>query len=164
MAKSSVVVDGAAVASHDFSKSNGLARSVHEEHSEGPSMTRQEFADECDINNIMLRYESYLADPMRTVRAPVFYDFTSMPDSLMGAMEVFRRGEEAFFTLPASVRREFDNNPAMFVDFASDPANLPQMKTWGLTAAEAVPDAPMKVEVVSTVAPPKDAPVVPPGG
>lgn len=162
MSKSAVVASP--VATHDFGKTNGTSSASHMTFCEGPSLTRQEFAVECDINQIMQRYDQYLSDPLRSVREPRYYDFTQAPDTLMGAMEVLKRGEDAFYSLPADVRREFENNPAMFVDFASDPENLPQMRTWGLAAPEKAPDAPMKVEVVGPVAPVSSSPVVTPGG
>lgn len=142
------------VASNDFAKSNGLPRSAFETMPGGPSLTRQEFAEECDINNIMKRYDAYISDPMRSVREPVYYDFTEMPDTLMGAMEVLHRGEDAFFKLPAEVRREFDNNPAAFVDFASDPENVGQMRTWGLAPPEKAPEPPLAVRVIADPPPP----------
>lgn len=159
----------APVARNDFQKSNGTVSSDHMIYPGGPSMTRQEFADECDVNTIMAKYDAYLSDPARSIREPVYYDFTAMPDSLMGAMEVLHRGEAAFYSLPATVRKEFENNPAMFVDFASDPENLPQMRTWGLAPPEAEAPVPMAVRIVPDApaggadAPP-DAPASPGAG
>lgn len=144
------------LAYYDFYKTNGTKSSDHEMVTVGPSMTRQEFAAECDINNIMKQYDGYLADPARTVRDPVYYDFTSMPDNLMDAMAVMHEAESAFMRLPANVRREFDNDAAMFADYASDPANLEQMREWGLGAPVKPAEPPVKVEVIS--APPAPPP------
>lgn len=131
------------VASSDFVKSNGTVSKDHDHVNNEPSMTRQEFRDECDINTIMARYDGYLSDPMRVMREPMYVDFTSMPGSLMDAMDMFREAEVAFMSLPAKVRKEFDNDPAMFVDYASDPENLGQMREWGLAPPAPVkPDAP----------------------
>lgn len=112
----------------------------------GPSLTRQEFAEECDVNTIMERYEHTGVLPAGG--EAFYYDFTSLPTSMMESMDVMRNATEAFMTLPAKVRREFENDAASFVDFASDPENLPQMRTWGLA-----PEAPVE--------PPKAAPAVP---
>jgi len=147
---------------HDFAKGNSLPRSAFEVHPGGPSLTRQEFADECDINTIMGKYDAYLSDPMRSVREPLYYDFTQQPDTLIEAMEVLKAGETAFYSLPAIVRREFDNNAASFVDFASDPENLPQMRTWGLAKPEAKPLEPQLVKVVQDdPKPPSEPPAKP---
>ena len=44
----------------------------------------------------------------------------------------------AFASLPATVRARFENDPAKFVDFASDPANLPELRELGMLSPEAV--------------------------
>lgn len=144
---------------HDFRKED--RSDLYEFCTEGPSMTRQEFAEECDINSIMSRYDSYLADPMRSIREPSYVDFTVMPSTLMGAMDAFKAAEAAFMTLPAQVRREFDNDPAMFADFASEPTNVDQMRDWGL--AKPLPEAPKPPEPVE-VRVVADPPKPPPGG
>lgn len=136
-----------AISFHDFYKSNGM---VHEPVMPGgPSMTRQEFAEECDINTIMSRYDAYLSDPMKSVREPMYIDFTELPDSLMGTMALVQAASDAFYTLPAVVRREFDNDPVMFADYAADPTNVEQMREWGLAKPLEAPVAPQKVEVVN---------------
>lgn len=152
-------VPSPSVAYHDFYKTNG------QEHppfvTEGPSLTRQEFAEECDINSIMARYDGYLSDPMRSIREPTYYDFTDLPQTLLESMEVLRQGEEAFFRLPALVRREFDNNPAAFVDFAANPENLETLREWGLAEPIKAPEPPMKVEVVNPAPAPANEPGAP---
>lgn len=126
----------------DFRVSNGLGPKETDTYIDGPSMTRQEFADECNINSIMERYDAYLSDPMRSIREPRYYDFTEMPDTLMGFMEKMHEAETAFMTLPAVVRREFDNDPVQFCDFAADPTNLDMMREWGLAPPAKAPEPP----------------------
>lgn len=120
---------------NDFYKSNGVEHRVGNDE---PSMTRQEFADECDINMLMKRYEGHgqtinylLAQP---AQGGQYLDFADIPDTLMGYMEFMKTAEAAFMTLPAIVRKEFENNAYAFCEFASDPSNLDQMRTWGLAA------------------------------
>lgn len=113
---------------HDFYKTNG---GEYDTHTPGPSLTRQEFADECDINVIMARYEKTGQLPANNAE-PMYVDFTSVPTNLMDTMRFMDEAQAAFMTLPAKVRKEFDNDPAMFVDFAGDPENLDQMRAWGL--------------------------------
>lgn len=139
------------VASNDFYKTNGVdARTFNTE----PSMARQEFAEECDINSLMKRYEGHatggpsglqmMGDPSK-----MFYaDFTIMPSSLQEFHSFMDTAQAAFMSLPAVVRKEFDNDATMFVDFASDADNLAQMRTWGLAPPEKVEAPPQKVEVV----------------
>lgn len=153
-------------AAHDFYKSNGM---VHlGEVNDEPSMTRQEFAAECDINTIMQNYDRYLSDPMMSLRAQnaQYVDFVNQPATLMDAMALFQEASDAFYRLPAVVRREFDNNPALWADYAADPKNIEQMRAWGLAKPEEAPPAPMKVEVVNPPSPPEagdtKAPQAPP--
>ena len=117
-----------------------------------PSLTRQEFAEECDINTIMARYEASGVISHVNRATPMYLDTTNYPD-LQGAMDQFREASLAFNALPAAVRREFDNDPQLFVDFASDPANVQRMREWGLAAPEKVPDAPVRVEVTNPAGP-----------
>lgn len=106
--------------------------------SEPKSMTRQEFAAECDINNIMKQYDGQWP-PLPPFDESQYQDLTDMPSDLMGAMEYHKRAEEAFMRLPAAVRREFENSPISFVDFAVDPKNIEQMRAWGLAPPKESP-------------------------
>jgi hypothetical protein len=127
-----------------------------------PSLTRQEFAEDSDINTIMRRFESNGGRFPGDVnpREPQYLDLTAMPSDLMGTMAMLSDAESAFMSLPAAVRREFDNDPLQFVDFASDPENVPQMRTWGLAPPEPVPEAPpapQRVVIVDDPASPASA-------
>lgn len=128
----------------DFYKSNGGNHSIV--FSE-PSLTRQEFADECDINQLMKRYETFGGTinglPNNSVE-PMYIDFAEMPDTLMGYMAFMDEAQNAFMTLPASIRKEFDNNAHAFVDYAANPLNVEQMRIWGLAKpAEKPAEAPV---------------------
>lgn len=133
----------------------------------GPSMTRQEFAEEADINNIMKNYEATGKWPFQMEREPMYLDFTAMPD-LQTAMHHLQEADVAFMSLPAKVRKEFDNDPIQFVEYASKPENLSKMREWGLAPPEKAPEPPVRVEVVqpppaapAPVAPAPAAPAVP---
>src|SRR4051812_41739376 len=66
----------------------------------GPSLTRQEFAEECDINNLMKRYENQdIGAIMRRAGEPTYYDFTQGPADLMGFMKLMGDAHNAFMTL-----------------------------------------------------------------
>lgn len=138
------------LAHHDHYATNGLARGETDLSDFGPSLTRQEFSEECDINVIMAQYEKTGVISHVNQREPMYVDYTMIPDDLMGTMAQLKLGEEAFMSLPASVRKEFDNNALNFVEFASDPENLDQMREWGLAPPVKAPDAPVKVEIVGT--------------
>lgn len=122
-----------------------------------PSLTRQEFAEECDINTIMARYEASGVVSHVNRATPVYLDTTLYP-GLQASMDAFREASLSFNALPAVVRREFDNDPEQFVAFASDEANLPKLREWGLAEPEKAPPAPTRVEVVNPPPPADKAP------
>lgn len=129
-----VVADAFGGAESDFVKDHAVVES----YDWGPSMTRQEFADDCDINSIMSRYEATGIMNTPFAKEGLHYaDYSNVPD-LMTAMSVLSDAQDAFMTLPASVRRQFDNDPVEFVAFASDSANLDQMRLWGLAPPKPV--------------------------
>lgn len=141
-------------ADHDFYKTSGVRSDIDMSDQRNPdnvSRTRQEFAEECDINTIMERYEATGVISHVNHAEPMYLDTTIYPD-LRGALDAFRDATQSFNALPAKVRKEFDNDPQKFVDFASDPANLKQMREWGLAAPEAVPEPPIRVEVTNAPA------------
>lgn len=128
-----------------------LLRSVYVEHEPVavPAMddgvTRQEFRDECDINVLLARYEKTGVLNHFSSRVPQYLDVSEVPD-LATSLEYMEQARAAFMTLPAVVRREFDNDPVRFVDFAADAANLSQMRQWGLAAPEKPAHAPEPLE------------------
>ncbi|QCQ84594.1 internal scaffolding protein [Blackfly microvirus SF02] len=125
-----------------------------------PSLTRQEFKDECDINIFMDRYQKGVIG-MPAPREPLYVDLTSAPRDLMEAHDIMMAATRSFMSLPAVVRREFDNDAFKFVDFAANPENVAKMREWGLAEPEKVAQAPVEVRVVpdpaAPAAPPKPA-------
>lgn len=105
------------------------------------SMTSQEFADEADINSIMRRYEKTGVVPSHG-REGFYGEFADLPD-FMEAQRIIMDAETAFAALPSRVRKEFDNDPAKFVEFASDPANVDQMRAWGLAEPAKAVETPL---------------------
>lgn len=120
-----------------------------------PSLTRQEFADECDINKLMAQYEKTGMLPSSTNPVPPRYlDVSDVPD-LMLAHQILQDATASFMSLPATVRRDFDNDPIKFVTFAENPDNLPKLREWRLAPPLPTPEAPQKVEIVNPE-PPKE--------
>lgn len=154
---------------HDFRKTSGvrgdldfapeIVRQNGKEVDLSASLTRQEFAEECDINTIMARYEASGVVSHVNRSNPVFLDTTNYP-GLQASMDLFREAALSFNALPATVRREFDNDPQKFVDFAADPANLDRMREWGLAEPVKAEPAPIRVEVSNPT--PQDPPPAPP--
>lgn len=101
-----------------------------------PSMTRQEFADECDINVLMKKYEKTGLLPQNPDRPPFYVDAFDLP-SYQEAHNMMIAASAAFAALPASVRKEYDNDPAKFVAASENADNLDQFEKWGLLSPEA---------------------------
>jgi len=114
-----------------------------------PSLTHQEFRDECDINNIMKRYERDRTLVHLNRYQGDYGDFSEVP-SFQEAQHVIQAATEMFMTLPARVRAQFENDPSKFLNFAQDPANVDKMVELGLAVKK---EAPPPVEVVVTALP-----------
>lgn len=100
-----------------------------------PSRTKQSFRDECDVNLIMKRFKKICnADFLDKYNGYVggqFGDFSEVTD-YRSAIDQVRQAEAVFGALPAIVRRRFDNDPAMFLDFCQNPANADELVELGL--------------------------------
>lgn len=104
-------------------------------------MTQQQFAEDADINTIVRRF-GITGQLPQGVRLPTYGDFTGVND-YRSALEALEAAKASFMAMPADVRAEFDNDPALFVEFCSDPANLPALRELGLAVPEkASPAAP----------------------
>lgn len=97
----------------------------------GKSMTKQSFAGETDINTIMKRYQKtgvldhvakHKGDYSDLVPAGDYHDH----------MNTIIAADEAFASLPSSIRRQFDNDPSQFLEFVDNPANQQEMVDLGL--------------------------------
>lgn len=97
----------------------------------GESRTHQSFKKECDINEIMRKYERQGILSHVNKYGGQYGDFVSAPD-YHTAMNVMMEAEEMFGALPAKVRAKFANDPAAFLEFAQNPDNLEEMRELGL--------------------------------
>ena len=99
-----------------------------------PSRTQQHFRDECDINTILERFNITGQLPAGSVQ-PQYGDFSGITD-YQSALNAVMAAQDSFLELPAKIRAKFDNDPALFVEFASDEANKDEMKAMGLLRQE----------------------------
>lgn len=100
-----------------------------------PSMTKQSFKDECDINNILSRYKKNMGinflDQYAGVIQDQFADFSFAEDYHTGLQKI-REAEGVFEAMPATLRSRFDNDPGKFLDFVSDKGNFDEAVKLGL--------------------------------
>ncbi len=129
---------------YDRDKNSDLAKFVFT----GPSRTKQSFRDECDINNILRQFNVTGQLPVGSVQ-PQYGDFSGITD-YQSALNAVMAAQDSFLALPAKLRARFDNDPALFVEFASDEANRDELKALGLLrqeAAQAVVSSPSEPDL-----------------
>lgn len=122
-----------------------------------PSLTRQEFKDESDINYIVRMYDSTGVFPgvnqVDKSRQPMFGDFANLPEDAQSAYNMILDGVANFNALPIEIRKRFNYSPAAFFDFVQNPNNVDELVAMGL-ATKTVIDPPAE--------PPAEPPVEPP--
>lgn len=109
-----------------------------------PSRTKQEFAEEVDINTIVRRF-GLTGELPTNVPQVMVGDFTQVID-FQSAMDLLVRTREMFDAMPADVRTRFDNKPEKFLEFTSDERNRDEAIRLGLVRPEAVEAAMAKAK------------------
>lgn len=92
--------------------------------------TKQAFKDECDINNIMARYQKTGIINFQQRFEPRYGDVSAI--EFQSAMQTVARGKTMFNELPSRVRERFHNDPAQFMEFINNPANADEARELGL--------------------------------
>lgn len=108
-----------------------------------PSMTKQSFVAECDINNIVRDFTQtgQIAHINEKAAQGAYVDLPDTMDFQHG-LELVRQAQASFDSLPAQVRARFANNPAEFLAFMGDPANQEEMIKLGLASDTRPPQPP----------------------
>ena len=96
-----------------------------------PTMTKQAFREECDINRIMARYE--LTGQIEHVnrKQPIYGDFSQFSDyqTMLGKVN---QATEAFEALPSELRKELKYDPQNLFGWIQNPANKEKAIKYGL--------------------------------
>lgn len=109
-----------------------------------PSLTRQEFKDECDLGMILKRFQATpegrqaLSSAQGFAETCQFGDVSAVPD-FRAARDAVIAANQRFMALPPIVRRRFDNDPAAFLDFMQNPANESEARSLGLLKPKVEP-------------------------
>lgn len=114
--------------------------------------TRQEFKDECDINNIMSRYRKDGIVTHINVREPQ-YGIVPAVD-FHAAMNLVTDAQQTFETLDSSIRKKFGNSIENFLEFVENPDNTEAMEEMGLLT----PSEPEEDPSEGQTAPPENEP------
>lgn len=106
----------------------------------GASLTKQSFKEECDINNIMKRFEKTGAIEHLAKFGPQYADVS--PVDFQEAMNVVALGKSMWEELPVTLK-QLVKSPEGFLAFVQDPANQGKLIELGLaTAKPGVPSTP----------------------
>lgn len=98
-----------------------------------PSMTKQEFVAECDINNIVKEY--LITGQVQHIAAKAAqgqYLDLPQPMDFQESVHVVMQAQQAFESLPSRVRERFGNDPEQFLQFFYDPANADEARELGM--------------------------------
>jgi len=105
----------------------------------------QSHKDEVNINNIVKRHGMDLI--ARTAALQQFTYDDNPNNDFQETMNAILKAEKSFSSVPSQIRKQFDNNPAQFMDFIHNPDNQQTLIDWGLAKA---PEKTQPVEVVVT--------------
>lgn len=103
------------------------------------SMTQQSSMAECDINSIIKKFEMTGLATHVSEKVAQYGDFTQVGD-FQSAMYTVTAANDMFMALPAHVRERFKNDPAVLLDFLSDPQNEAEGLKLGLLEAKKPPE------------------------
>lgn len=117
------------------------------------SHVQQNLRQETDVNFIMAKYKKTGALSHVMSTAGQYGDFSDVPDYKAG-LERVMAADTMFMQLPAKIRDRFSNDPANFIEFATNPENLGELRSLGLAPPEKDPQP-------STVKEPVPAPAKP---
>lgn len=128
-----------------------------------PSMTKQSFKEECDINNIVRRFEATgQIDHINQAAAQGLYMDLPTGLDLQAGLDMIHQAEAAFMALPADVRAEYGNDPVRFVEAFNNPTDAQQERFIALGLAKDTRQSPP--EVKPPAAPPAPSPAPPGAG
>lgn len=99
-----------------------------------PSLTKQSFANDANINVIMARWERDGLVQSANQRAPQYGDFSNV-DSYKAALDGVMAANGDFLQLSAEIRARFDNEPVQLLEFLDNPDNLDEARELGIVAA-----------------------------
>lgn len=120
-----------------------------------PTMTQQHFKDECDINNIIARYETsgLLTDPYHpSTRMYQFGDYSAVKD-YQDSLNFIIDSRAMFDDLPSRVRERFNYDPSQLLFFLADESNREEAVKLGLVD----PPTPSPAEPTGSPASPAEA-------
>lgn len=111
----------------DHSQYQRLTESVPEE----PSLTQQQFAEDCDINCIISKFtKTGLLTHVKESQGS-YGDFLKIPD-YQTSLNLITQAQSDFNLLPPQLRSKFQNDPNNLINYLSQPQNQDEAIKLGL--------------------------------
>lgn len=101
--------------------------------SDKESKVQEQFADACQTDTIIRKYNMMGVNPFIASGGSQYLDTTQIP-SFVCAQNAQVKVKEYFDGLPADVRLEFNNDPAQFAEAVLDPQNADYLRELGVLA------------------------------
>lgn len=101
-------------------------------------ITKQEFKDECDINNILTQYKQTGIIQHIQTQTPIY---SELPDEIdyQQSLNIMAQAQDAFSTLPSVVRRYFSNDPSQLLSALNNPDMRTTLEGLGVLQGPATP-------------------------
>ena len=112
----------------DYTAKDALKYGISFPSEEG--MTQPEFLADSDINTIISRYQAVQA-PLPISDISEYLDYSQVGD-YQTAMQSISAIESYFDSLPATIRRRFNDDPGQLISFMDNPENRSEAETLGL--------------------------------
>lgn len=101
--------------------------------SDQESQVQEQFADACQTDTIIRKYNMMGVNPFIASGSSQYLDTTQIPDFVC-AQNAQVKVKEFFDGLPADIRLEFNNDPMQFAEVVSDPKNADYLREIGVLA------------------------------
>lgn len=101
--------------------------------SEMESKVQEQFADACQTDTIIRKYNMMGINPFIASGGSQYLDTTQIP-SFVAAQNAQSKVKEYFEGLPSDIRLEFNNDPMEFAEVVSDPRNADYLREIGVLA------------------------------
>jgi len=100
-------------------------------------VTKQSDLKDTDINALFKRFEKTGQLPEMILKNGHYGDFSSVPE-FQEAQNIIKHADEQFANLDVTIRNRFQNDPAQFLEFVTNPNNLNDLEQMGLLKPEIV--------------------------
>lgn len=116
----------------------------------GESLTQQSHASAADVRNIIKQYDrtGLIANVNKGIAQ---YGDYSKVNEYQESLNMVIEANESFAEIPSHIREQFNNDPGIFFEFATNPKNKEKMIQMGLAKA---PETVVEVTPKSDPAPP----------